>query len=40
MDADRLRAIIEKSCLYINSTCPDKDVDVTMLVWEIIRELS
>ena len=34
-----VRKLIEKSCLYINSKCPDKDVDVTMLVKDLQNSL-
>ena len=34
----KIRKVIEKSCLYVNSKCPDKDVDVTMLIKEIQEE--
>jgi len=34
-----IRDVIKKSCLYVNSKCPDKDADVTMLIKEIQEEV-
>ena len=39
MTKSEIRALVEESCLYVNSKCPDRDVDVTMLLDTLHRKM-